>query len=121
CAVCDSSGKMESLYIAMQSDTLPWRFLRQSPVYIDGLEACWAHDPVLDHTEQPLFSDAHEDRRHPGAGDGNPLKRAASDMLKASAVAASGAAAGDSDGSRKMQNTSCKTGVMDLQRRVERV
>ncbi|KAF2969664.1 hypothetical protein GQX73_g3944 [Xylaria multiplex] len=49
CVVCDVTGKSESLYIAMTHDTFSWEFLRQSPCYLDGLEASWLYDPVLDH------------------------------------------------------------------------
>jgi hypothetical protein len=48
CAVCDSHGNIESLYLAMQHDTLSWPFLRSSPVVVDGLESCWGYDQYLD-------------------------------------------------------------------------
>ncbi|KAH6669097.1 hypothetical protein F5X68DRAFT_51268 [Plectosphaerella plurivora] len=50
CAVCDSHGNIESLYLAMRQDTLSWPFLRSSPVVIDGLETCWEFDQYLDPT-----------------------------------------------------------------------
>ncbi|KAJ2901316.1 uncharacterized protein MKZ38_001983 [Zalerion maritima] len=48
CAVCDRNGKIDSLYIAMRGHTLSWQVIKQSPVFLDGLEACWEHDPKLD-------------------------------------------------------------------------
>lgn len=51
CAVCDSRGHIESLYLAMQHDTLSWPFLRTCPVFIDGLEACWEYDQYLEPSD----------------------------------------------------------------------
>lgn len=48
CAVLDLKGKIYSVYIALLHSTLSWDFLRTSPVVIPGLEASWAHDPMLD-------------------------------------------------------------------------
>lgn len=48
CAVLDLKGKVYSVYIALLHSTLSWDFLRTSPVVIPGLEASWAHDPMLD-------------------------------------------------------------------------
>jgi hypothetical protein len=48
CAVCDSNGMMDSLYIAMRYSTLSWHTLRHAPVFMEGLEASWKHDPLLD-------------------------------------------------------------------------
>ncbi|SPN98854.1 uncharacterized protein DNG_01895 [Cephalotrichum gorgonifer] len=52
CAVSDPKGKIESLYIATRTGILPWSTLRNAPVYIAGLEASWAHDPLLDNQGQ---------------------------------------------------------------------
>ena len=41
CAVCDGTGRMESLYIALRDDHLGWDFIRQQSVYLDGLESAW--------------------------------------------------------------------------------
>ncbi|KAI0538723.1 hypothetical protein GGR58DRAFT_467145 [Xylaria digitata] len=51
CAVCNVSGKIESLYIAMVYDTFSWNFLRLSLCYLDGLEASWEYDPLLDYDD----------------------------------------------------------------------
>lgn len=48
CAVLDLKGKIYSVYIALLHSNLSWNFLRTSPVVIPGLEASWAHDPMLD-------------------------------------------------------------------------
>jgi len=119
CAVCDASGKMESLYIAMRADTLSWHFLRHSPVLLDGLEGCWQHDSMLDPAD--TFGDFRDDRNRPSAADvtGLPLKRAASEMSCAPLGPTSLAA--DGDGSRKMQRTACISNIVDITRRAEKV
>lgn len=48
CAVCDPSGKMDSLYIVMRSETFSWQFLKKSPIFLEGLENCWEYDEQLD-------------------------------------------------------------------------
>jgi len=48
CAVCDTHGMIDSLYIAMKSDSISWRALRHSPIFIEGLEDSWAYDALLD-------------------------------------------------------------------------
>ena len=48
CAVCAPNGKIDSLYIVMREHTLSWQFIRNSPVFMDGLEDCWRFVPELD-------------------------------------------------------------------------
>jgi hypothetical protein len=43
---------MDSLYIAMAHDSLSWNFLKRSPVYLDGLEASWERDSMLDKRDE---------------------------------------------------------------------
>ncbi|KAF4451926.1 hypothetical protein F53441_5245 [Fusarium austroafricanum] len=69
CAVLDASGKMDSLYIAMEHDSLSWNFLKRSPIYLDGLESAWERDSVLDKKdEQDSLSRDH----HGDEGDESP-------------------------------------------------
>ncbi|KLU84891.1 hypothetical protein MAPG_03925 [Magnaporthiopsis poae ATCC 64411] len=85
CAVLDSNGLIDSLYIAMRFDTLSWHALRRAPVFLPGLEPCWAWDAVLDRDD-----DAIDDSDRPSAGEILPpalttnLKRAASEMSRSS-------------------------------------
>ncbi|KAK3994739.1 hypothetical protein QBC44DRAFT_39260 [Cladorrhinum sp. PSN332] len=68
CGVCDSSGTIDSLYIAMRRHTISWHTLKNSAIFFEGLEDCWAHDPLLD--TDPYASDmAIDDEDRPAAGD----------------------------------------------------
>ncbi|KAK4228246.1 hypothetical protein QBC38DRAFT_162327 [Podospora fimiseda] len=68
CGVCDSSGTIDSLYIAMRRHTISWHTLKNAPVFFEGLEDCWAYDPLLD--TDPYESDmAIDDEDRPAAGD----------------------------------------------------
>ncbi|KAI4867788.1 hypothetical protein F4820DRAFT_187763 [Hypoxylon rubiginosum] len=124
CAVCCPNGKVESLYIAMLSDTFSWQFLRRSPCYLDGLEECWTFDPLLDPNDNfDDYGDEMEDRRT--AGEIVPplptLKRPASEMSRAPGLSSAAGNEG-SDGSRqKLPRTSCIQPPMELRRRVETV
>lgn len=67
CAVCDANGMIDSLYIAMRHHKISWHTLRHSPVFMDGLEDCWAYDPLLDR--DPFDGDmAVDDEDRPAAG-----------------------------------------------------
>ncbi|KAI0200978.1 hypothetical protein F4808DRAFT_469942 [Astrocystis sublimbata] len=97
CAVCHPTGKVESLYIAMVHDTLSWHFLRRSPCHLDGLEASWDYDPLLD-PDMNLDDDAGGEDQPP-AGDIMPplpsLKRTASEISRTPSFSPE-----DGDGSR---------------------
>jgi len=86
CAVCDNSGMIDSLYIAMRHDTISWHTLRHSPVFMEGLEDAWAYDALLD--TDPFDGDmAIDDRARPAAGDILPpiqptLKRPLTEMSR---------------------------------------
>lgn len=102
CAVRNISGKIDSLYIAMRDKTISWYKLRKAPVFLEGLEACWNYDRVLDavvdETETETSAvvsgeDSSEDEvmggyQRPPAGDIvatlPSLKRAASEMSRSS-------------------------------------
>ncbi|KAH9910067.1 hypothetical protein F4778DRAFT_775962 [Xylariomycetidae sp. FL2044] len=97
CAVCSATGKIESLYIAMLSDTFSWQFLRRSPCHLEGLEECWAYDALLDREDQ--VEDSLDDR---AAGDIMPtmtsLKRSASEMSRAANLSPGAGGAGGGEG-----------------------
>lgn len=113
CAVCHPTGKVESLYIAMRHDTFSWHFLRRSPCHLEGLEASWEYDPLLDRDDN-LDDDTGEEEGRPPAGDIMPplpsLKRTASEISRAPSFSAA-----DGDGSRpklaRMQVEVCRKGV----------
>lgn len=68
CAVCDGSGMIDSLYIAMRGHTISWHTLRHSPVFVEGLEDAWKYDELLD--SDPYGRDmAIDERERPAAGD----------------------------------------------------
>ncbi|KAI1371483.1 hypothetical protein F4677DRAFT_457090 [Hypoxylon crocopeplum] len=120
CAVCCPNGKVESLYIAMLSDTFSWQFLRRSPCYLEGLEECWAYDPLLDPNDN--FEDGNgdmEDRR--SAGEIVPplpsLKRTASEMSRTPSLNASSANEGNDSSRQKLPRTTCIQAAMELRRR----
>jgi hypothetical protein len=120
CAVCDATGKIESLYIAMRTDTLSWHFLGRSPVFMEGLESCWAHDQYLDPVEEPQ-DDSRDHGNRPSAGDmvtGLPLKRGASEISRGPNFDTSGASTDGGDSRKKLQRMS---GLVELHRRAERV
>lgn len=111
CAVLDINGKIDSLYIAMQHSNLSWHALRHSPVHLDGLEACWEYDPILDSSD-PFEDDENIDEKNrPSAGDlvGSipNLKRAASEISRSSSFGASMAAGDGTERPSKVQRPAC--------------
>lgn len=64
CAVCDSHGNLQALYLAPRHRTFSWSTIRGFPVYMDGLESSWDHDQYLDGGEGPSLppSTGHQDR-----------------------------------------------------------
>ncbi|KAL1883013.1 hypothetical protein VTK73DRAFT_535 [Phialemonium thermophilum] len=97
CAVCDTTGKMDSLYITMREPhALSWNTLRRSPVVVEGLEESWEYDPLLDkepYDRGVAVVDDDDDR--PAAGEIVPaalpsisLKRTASEMARSSSFGA---------------------------------
>ncbi|KAF3345177.1 hypothetical protein VD0002_g7985 [Verticillium dahliae] len=123
CAVSDSSGNVESLYIAMRHDTLSWHFLRRSPRFLDGLETCWSFDPYLDPDDAQEDDDLTCDSR-PSAGHIMPqlssLKRRASDATQTS-VFGSASVGGEGENARKKMTIVSLSTIIDLPRRVEKV
>ncbi|KAL2266319.1 hypothetical protein VTJ83DRAFT_5671 [Remersonia thermophila] len=103
CAVVDTNGVIDSLYIAMQKHTISWHTLRHSPVFMEGLEACWAFDPLLDKDPFDDADMAVDDEERPAAGDITtalkpPLKRTVAEMSRSNSFGGgtgpSGSAAG---------------------------
>lgn len=123
CAVCDPRGKVESLYLAPRSGALSWGFLRDTPVYISGLEASWAYDPL--DQPNPFHSDGHDDQpQQPRADDvtSTASKRMAADISPTPSPGGSPRAPDEGEGgSRKLQRTARRGGFLDLQLRTGRV
>ncbi|KAK3325743.1 hypothetical protein B0H66DRAFT_599885 [Apodospora peruviana] len=67
CAVCDAGGMIDSLYIAMRRHTISWHMLRNSPVFMEGLEDAWEYDALLD-TDPYDSNIAIDDGERPAAG-----------------------------------------------------
>ncbi|EAA32159.1 hypothetical protein GE21DRAFT_7736 [Neurospora crassa] len=129
CAVCDASGMIDSLYIAMRHDTISWHTLRHAPVFMEGLEAAWAYDPMLD--TDPFDGDmAVDDRERPAAGEitsvlpslapPSSLKRSRAEMSRSNSF---GAAAPSVDGEATRVKRTCpsppSSSILELRRRVE--
>lgn len=123
CAVCGPDGKLDSLYIAMQSDTFSWHFLQRSPCYLQGLEDSWTFDSLLDPND-PFEDDSMDEGDRPSAGDILPplqsLKRTASEISRTPSFSAG---SGEGAGSRpKVARTgACVQVPPELRRRVEKV
>lgn len=114
CAVCDARGKIESLYIATQTGTLSWGALRDAPVYIGGLEGSWAHDSALD---QPgPFHSGDGPRICVGELATSGSKRMAADISPTPNPVES-SPPDERQGPRKLQRTTCGSGLLDLQLR----
>ncbi|KAI1405625.1 hypothetical protein F4819DRAFT_373237 [Hypoxylon fuscum] len=120
CAVCCPNGKVESLYIAMLEDTFSWQFLRRSPCYLEGLEECWAFDPMLDPNVN-FGDDNNEVEDVRSAGEIVPplpsLKRTASEMSRTPSMNASSANEGNDSSRQKLPRTTCIQASMELRRR----
>ncbi|KAI1391286.1 uncharacterized protein F4822DRAFT_180447 [Hypoxylon trugodes] len=119
CAVCCPNGKVESMYIAMLSDTLSWQFLRRSPCYLEGLEDCWAYDPLLDPNDNFEDCDSEIDDRR-SAGEIVPplpsLKRTASEISRTPTLSSASNEGNDSS-RQKLPRTTCIQTAMELRRR----
>ncbi|KAM3070279.1 hypothetical protein ACMFMG_010115 [Clarireedia jacksonii] len=48
CAVLDTQGNIEDLYIAMLEDKISWVELHRLEPFLSGLESAWAYDAYLD-------------------------------------------------------------------------
>lgn len=123
CAVCGPNGKIDSLYIAMESDKLSWHFLRRSPCYLEGLEDAWDYDTLLDRNDFYDDDDIDEENR-PSAADILPmpnLKRAASEISQSRTPSFSSGSTGEGEGSRPKVARTCIPVPMELHRRVETV
>ncbi|CAJ2507986.1 Uu.00g091720.m01.CDS01 [Anthostomella pinea] len=117
CAVCCPNGKVESLYIALLSDSFSWHFLRRSPCYLEGLEASWEYDSLLDPSEN--LEDGGDEEDRPSAGDIMPplpsLKRTASEMSRAPSFSSPSAVDGAECSRPKLQRT-CIQAPLELRR-----
>ncbi|KAF5620295.1 uncharacterized protein FTJAE_11706 [Fusarium tjaetaba] len=118
CAVLDASGKMDSLYIAMEHDSLSWNFLKRSPVYLDGLESAWERDSVLDKKdEQDPLSRDHGDEGDESPPAGNIV--GALTGLKRSMSEISCSSLDDTELPLAKLPRTCKTSQLEMRRGVE--
>ncbi|KAM0354116.1 hypothetical protein ACHAPU_001151 [Fusarium lateritium] len=119
CAVLDASGKIDSLYIAMAHDSLSWNFLKRSPVYLDGLEAAWEHDSMLDKRDEqgPCARDSYGDEGDESPPAGNII--GALTGLKRSLSEISCSSLDDTEISISKVARTCKTSQLEIRRGVE--
>lgn len=127
CAVCDAGGRIESLYVAPRHDKLSWDFLRDSPVFMEGLASSWEYDQYLDGNENnnksnktdsssqgpPLQTPPTSEVIAPRAG----LKRVASDMSQGGGLV-SPSASNESEASRSKMARTCMPGMVEMRRGV---
>ena len=105
CAVCDNSGMIDSLYIAMRRHTISWHTLRHSPVFMEGLEDAWAYDSLLD-TDPYDGNMAVDDGHRPAAGDitlppiPTSLKRPLTEMSRSNSFGSAASPTVESDEAR---------------------
>ncbi|KAF5018043.1 hypothetical protein F66182_9993 [Fusarium sp. NRRL 66182] len=117
CAVLDVSGKMDSLYIAMEHDSLSWNFLKRSPIYLDGLESAWERDSVLDQKdEQDSSRDHHGDEGDESPPAGNIVGALG---LKRSMSEISCSSLDDTELPVAKMPRSCKTPQLEMRRGME--
>ena len=78
CATLDVNGNILDLYIAMCEDAFSWAELLRSPPVVEGLEACWKFDMILDgtprlddetQTAKDLSDESLNTDEKPSAGD----------------------------------------------------
>lgn len=119
CAVLDIHGNMDSLYIAMRHSSLSWHALRHSPVFLQGLEASWEYDPILDSSDPFDNDESVDEDERPSAGDlvgGLPnFKRAASEMSRSSTTTTVVDGA-DGRPQKKVARTTCPPPLVRRQR-----
>lgn len=120
CAVCDGSGRIESLYVALRHDNLSWDFLQQSPVFVEGLDSSWDYDQFLDgKKEEKLGSPAPALQTPPASELLAPkvsLKRGAADMSQGSTIVSP--ASNEGEGSRSKMPRKCMPGMVEMRRGV---
>jgi hypothetical protein len=112
CAVCDSNGMMESLYITMREPhALSWHAVRRAPVFTEGLEDSWEYDPLLDNDPYDDDDIAVDDYDRPAAGDIVPtfpsLKRTASEMQRSSSFGSASATTPTGEGAIPRTKRTC--------------
>lgn len=120
CAVLDIHGNMDSLYISMRHSSLSWHALRHSPVFLQGLEASWEYDPILDSSDPYVNDESVDENDRPSAGDlvgGLPnFKRAASEMSRSSTTTTVVDGA-EGRGPKKVARTTCPPPFKEHRRR----
>ncbi|KAK2602656.1 hypothetical protein N8I77_009170 [Diaporthe amygdali] len=120
CAVLDVHGNMDSLYIAMRHSSLSWHALKHSPVFLQGLEASWEYDPILDSNDPFDNDESVDENDRPSAGDlvGSlpNFKRAASEMSRSSTTTTIVDGA-EGRPAKKVPRTACPPSFQGVRRR----
>ncbi|KPA43884.1 hypothetical protein FLAG1_03142 [Fusarium langsethiae] len=118
CAVLDAGGRIDSLYIAMEHDSLSWNFLRRSPVYMYGLESAWAHDTMLDKKdEQDASRDNIGDEGDESPPAGNIVRALTGLKRRMSDISCS--SLDDTDLAVVKMPRTCKSSPLEIRRGVE--
>ncbi|RGP72830.1 hypothetical protein FLONG3_6569 [Fusarium longipes] len=118
CAVLDAGGKIDSLYIAMEHDSLSWNFLRRSPVYMYGLESAWVHDSMLDKKdEQDALRDHQGDEGDESPPAGNIVRALTGLKRRMSDISCS--SLDDTDLTVVKMPRTCKSAPLEIRRGVE--
>ncbi|RDW84593.1 hypothetical protein BP6252_02183 [Coleophoma cylindrospora] len=134
CAILNSAGKIDHLYVAMIGATLSWADLRHSPCFLKGLESCWEYEPYLDGPcSEPDILNCSEGQlgtleNQPAAGDitivprwsspNSRLKRTSSEISRAASFGSSA----EAEVTRaKMRRQCATTNVEVVERRAEAV
>ena len=120
CATLDHNGHILDLYIGMCTDSFSWSELASSPVFLPGLETCWAFDPFLDgagsrdneEAVDSVVDDLKAEDRH-SAGDllrawsppATRLKRTATGITRASSFGSTDSVGSVSVSSKKSKIT----------------
>ncbi|KFX85739.1 hypothetical protein V490_09447 [Pseudogymnoascus sp. VKM F-3557] len=124
CATLDRNGHILDLYIGMCEDDFSWAELAESPVFVPGLEACWAFDPFLDGTgsrdneeavDSVIDTELHKIEDRHSAGDllrawsppATRLKRSATGITRASSFGSTDSAVSVSKKSKIGHTASC--------------
>ncbi|KAI9155278.1 hypothetical protein HJFPF1_07859 [Paramyrothecium foliicola] len=117
CAVCDSNGRPESIYIAPRDGKLPWSLLKQLPIHVEGLESSWAYDKHLDGTEG-LEEDGSELLMLPpaslSASPASSLKRSISEISLSTRSSTSSATSQEYLSPRSKVARTCMSGIVEI-------
>lgn len=117
CAVCDSNGRPESVYIAPRNGKISWAFLKQLPIHVEGLESSWAYDQHLDGADS-LEEDGAEVLMLPpaslSASPASSLKRSISEISLSTRSSTSSATSQEYLSPRSKVARTCMSGIVEI-------